>query len=238
MMNEIRCLIADDEPIARDIIESYINRVPNLKLVAICKDAFEVLDVLKKEKVDLMFLDINMPELSGISLLKTMPKRPEVILTTAYAEYALEGFELAVKDYLLKPFSFERFLRAILRVQGNSSPEGDAQQNSNESPTKKPEHLIVKSDKKLLRLLPEEIFMVEAYGNYIKIHTDHIVVTPQVLTEFLEKLPDYFLRIHKSHVVNCNEIKSLEGNILVLNNGQAVAVSRSYRKDLLTQLGL
>lgn len=232
MMNEIRCLIADDEPIARDIVQSYIKRVPNLKLVAVCKDAFEVLDVLKREQVDLMFLDINMPELSGISLLKTMPNRPEVILTTAYAEYALEGFELAVKDYLLKPFSFERFLRAVLRVQGDAAPK------EKESAAPKPGHIIVKSDKKLLRLLPEEIFMVEAYGNYIKIHADQLVLTPQVLTEFVQKLPSYFLRVHKSHVVNCNEIKSLEGNMLLLNNGQEVPVSRSYRKDLLARLGL
>lgn len=231
-MNEIRCLIADDEPIARDIVESYIKRIPNLRVVAICKNAFEVLDVLKTETVDLMFLDINMPELSGIGLLKTMPKRPEVILTTAYSEYALEGFDLAVKDYLLKPFSFERFLRAVLRVQGESTPQ------ENDPPAKKPHHIIVKSDKKLLRLLPEEIFLVEAYGNYIKIHTDQVILTPQVLAEFVQKLPGHFLRVHKSHVINCNEIKSLEGNTLLLNNGQSVAVSRSYRKDLLTRLGL
>ena len=109
-MEKIRCLIADDEPIARQIIENYIKDIPYLELVTTCKNAFEVMEVLQKEQIDLLFLDINMPKCSGISLLKSLAKKPEVIITTAYPEYAIEGFELAVTDYLLKPFSMERFV--------------------------------------------------------------------------------------------------------------------------------
>ncbi|MFW2375453.1 MAG: LytR/AlgR family response regulator transcription factor, partial [Cellulophaga baltica] len=116
----LQCVIADDEPIARQIIETYIQQIPNLSLVASCKDAFEVMQVLAEQNVDVLFLDINMPKLSGLSLLKTLQMKPSVILTTAYPEYALEGFELSVTDYLLKPFSLERFIQAVQKVETNT----------------------------------------------------------------------------------------------------------------------
>ncbi len=235
-MSEIRCLVADDEPIARGIVEEYIERVPNLKLVKSCKDAFEVLEALKTDTVDLIFLDINMPQLSGISLIKILPERPNIILTTAYSEFALEGFELSVTDYLLKPFSFERFFQAVSKIQKPTvSEESTPVKKTDTSPLSAP--IYVKSDKKLIRLLPEEIYVVEAYGNYIKIHSDGVVLTPQVLSDFLNKLPSSdFLRIHKSFAINCTKIKSLEGNSVILDNGQEVPVSRSYKKDLLERL--
>lgn len=114
-MKVLKCIIADDEPIARQILENYIQEIPNLELTASCKNAFEVMGVLQEKHIDILFLDINMPKLSGLSLLKTMQQRPNVIITTAYAEYALEGFELSVIDYLLKPFSLERFIQAVFK---------------------------------------------------------------------------------------------------------------------------
>ncbi|SNR14245.1 LytR/AlgR family response regulator transcription factor [Tenacibaculum jejuense] len=233
-MEKIRCLIADDEPIARQIIENYIKDILYLELVTTCKNAFEVMEVLQKEQIDLLFLDINMPKFSGISLLKSLAKKPEVIITTAYPEYAIEGFELAVTDYLLKPFSLERFLQAIVKVQqklktipiGNSQPIIVNKENEANS-------LFVKSDKKIIKLNFDEIYYVEAYGNYIKIYTGTMILTPQTLTEFLTKLPNNFLRIHKSFVINFNHLKLIDGNQVRLGNDKIVPVGKSYRKELI-----
>ncbi|AUC13635.1 DNA-binding response regulator [Tenacibaculum sp. SZ-18] len=236
-MEKIRCLIADDEPIARQIIENYIKDIPYLELVTTCKNAFEVMEVLQKEQIDLLFLDINMPKFSGISLLKSLAKKPEVIITTAYPEYAIEGFELAVTDYLLKPFSLERFLQAIVKVQqklkttpvSNTQPITVNKENEANS-------LFVKSDKKIIKLNFDEIYYVEAYGNYIKIYTDTMILTPQTLTEFLTKLPNNFLRIHKSYVINFNHLKLIDGNQVILINDKVLPVGKSYRKQLIKRI--
>ncbi len=236
-MENIKCLIADDEPIARQIIENYIKDIPYLELVTTCKNAFEVMEVLQKEQIDLLFLDINMPKFSGISLLKSLAKKPEVIITTAYPEYAIEGFELAVTDYLLKPFSLERFLQAIVKVQqklkttpvSNTEPIIINKENETNS-------LFVKSDKKIIKLNFDEIYYVEAYGNYIKIYTDTMILTPQTLTEFLTKLPKNFLRIHKSFAINFNHLKLIDGNQVRLSNDKIIPVGKSYRKELIKQI--
>ncbi|CAL2060404.1 LytTR family DNA-binding domain-containing protein [Tenacibaculum sp. 190524A05c] len=236
-MEKIRCLIADDEPIARQIIENYIKDIPYLELVTTCKNAFEVMEVLQKEQIDLLFLDINMPKFSGISLLKSLAKKPEVIITTAYPEYAIEGFELAVTDYLLKPFSLERFLQAIVKVQQKlkTTPVSNTQpiivNKENEANS-----LFVKSDKKIIKLNFDEIYYVEAYGNYIKIYTDTMILTPQTLTEFLTKLPSNFLRVHKSFAINFNHLKLIDGNQVRLGNDKIVPVGKSYRKELIKQI--
>ena len=229
-MRKLRCLIADDEPIARQILENYIAEIPNLELVASCKNAFEVIAFSEEQQVDLWFLDINMPKLSGLSLLKTMQPKPAVIITTAYPEYALEGFELSVTDYLLKPFSLERFLQAFLKVQHNLRDQNETQSKHKEIETKS---LFIKSDKKIIKVMPNSINHIEAYGNYIKVFTDTMILTPQTLTLFLEKLPDNFLRIHKSFVINFNAIKLIEGNQIVLQNGTKLPIGKSYRKFIL-----
>ena len=229
-MRKLRCLIADDEPIARQILENYIAEIPNLELVASCKNAFEVIAFSEEQQVDLWFLDINMPKLSGLSLLKTMQQKPAVIITTAYPEYALEGFELSVTDYLLKPFSLERFLQAFLKVQHNLRDQNETQSKHKEIETKS---LFIKSDKKIIKVMPNSINHIEAYGNYIKVFTDTMILTPQTLTLFLEKLPDNFLRIHKSFVINFNAIKLIEGNQIVLQNGTKLPIGKSYRKFIL-----
>lgn len=232
-MNILKCIIADDEPIARQILESYIESIPNLELVASCKNAFEVMQILQDKHVDILFLDINMPKLTGISLLKTLQQKPNVIITTAYPEYAVEGFELSVTDYLLKPFSLERFLQAVAKVQQVSKSVKETVVIEKESVT---ETLFVKSDKKIIKLNFKDISHIEAYGNYIKIYTDTMVLTPQTLSEFLEKLPDSFLRVHKSFVINFKHLKLIDGNLITLNNDTKVPVGKSYRKDLLSRI--
>lgn len=229
-MENLQCIIADDEPIARQILENYISEIPNLTLKASCKNAFEVMEVLQKEKVDLLFLDINMPKLSGLSMLKLIPQKPEVIITTAYSEYAIEGFELSVLDYLLKPFSFERFLQTVIKVQQKRSKQSETPITEKEESIKS---IFVKSDKKIIKLNVNDIFHIEAYGNYIKIFTDETILTPQTLSDFLDKTAHRFLRTHKSFAINFDKIKLIDGNQVELLNGSKIPIGKSYRKDVL-----
>lgn len=229
-MKTLQCMIADDEPIARQILERYISEMPNLTCVASCKNAFEVMEQLQKINVDILFLDINMPKISGISLLKTMRQRPHVIITTAYAEYAVEGFELSVIDYLLKPFSLERFVQAVLKVQHQTAMTPP---NMKEIASESVRSIFVKSDKKLIKLNLEDVSHVEAYGNYIKIYSDTMTLTPQTLTNFTEKLPAQFIRIHKSFVINFSHLQLIDGNQVVLQNNQKLPIGKSYRKAVL-----
>jgi len=224
----MQCIIADDEPIARQILEGYISETPNLELLASVKNAFEVLEILQEQHVDILFLDINMPKLSGLGLLKTLQQKPAVIITTAYAEYAVEGFELSVTDYLLKPFSLERFLQAVMKVQQRSVVPN----SKDEAVTS----LFVKSDKKIIKIEVAEIQYIEAYGNYIKIFTEKMILTPQTLTDFLAKLPNTFLRIHKSFVVNFEHLKLIDGNQMVLQNDVTLPIGKSYRKAVLDRI--
>ncbi|MFD2562362.1 LytR/AlgR family response regulator transcription factor [Aquimarina rubra] len=233
-MKVLRCLIADDEPIARQIIENYIKEIPYLEVVSTCKNAFEVMAFLQENHVDLLFLDINMPKLSGISLLKTMQQKPQVIITTAYPEYAVEGFELSVTDYLLKPFSLERFIQAVIKVQQKLT------NNNNTNIVIEKEDTItsiyVKSDKKIIKLNLDTINYIEAYGNYIKIYTHQMILTPTTLSDFAEKLSNDFIRIHKSFIVNFNKLKLIDGNQMVLTNDSKLPISKSYRKMVLNKI--
>lgn len=232
-MKNLQCIIADDEPIARQILENYIQAIPNLEIIASCKNAFEVLEILQTKTVDILFLDINMPKLSGLSLLKTIQQKPSVIITTAYPEYAIEGFELSVTDYLLKPFSLERFLQAVNKV-----PQKEVSKPETTTITKQeiPQSIFVKSDKKIIKIDFNQINHIEAYGNYIKIFTDTMILTPQTLTEFLEKLPNHFIRIHKSCIINFNQLKLIDGNQVVLQNNTKLQIGKSYRKSVLDSI--
>ncbi len=233
-MKILKCLIADDEPIARQILENYIKDIPHLDLVSSCKNAFEVMEALQRQVVDVMFLDINMPKLSGISLLKSLRDKPEVIITTAYPEYAVEGFELSVTDYLLKPFSIERFLQAVIKVQQNL--DASTKENSANSVEIEQTSIFVKSDKKIIKLNFDTIYYIEAYGNYIKIFTENMVLTPQTLSDFIDKLPNNFLRIHRSYAVNFNHLKLIDGNQIILHNNAKLPIGKSYRKAVLNKI--
>ncbi|WP_111707700.1 LytR/AlgR family response regulator transcription factor [Lutibacter citreus] len=232
-MNTLQCVIADDEPIARQILENYIKEIPNLKLVASCKNAFEVMEVFQNNTIDVLFLDINMPKLSGLSLLKTMQQKPKVIITTAYPEYAIEGFELSVTDYLLKPFSLERFIQAVLKVKENPS---NHMVHSSIAEEGIKTSIFVKSDKKIIKINFEKIQYIEAYGNYIKIYTDKMILTPYTLSDFLDKLPNNFLRIHKSSIINFNKLKLIDGNQVMLNNNVKLPIGKLYRKAILDRV--
>lgn len=232
-MKFLKCIVADDEPIARQIVENYCADIPYLEIIASCKNAFEAMEVMQSNTVDLLFLDINMPKLSGLSLLKTLQNKPEVIITTAYSEYAVEGFELAVTDYLLKPFSLERFLQAVIKVRNKTDVTTETISTTTEE---KQKFIFVKSDKKLIKLNLSEINYIEAYGNYIKIYTDKMILVSQTLTCFLEKLPRNFIRIHKSFVVNFDKLKLIDGNQIVLLSEAKLPIGKSYRKSVLDKI--
>ena len=204
-------LIIDDEPMAHQIIKEYCDLIPDLKLAKHCYDALEALEFLRTNQVDLIFLDLNMPKLKGFDFLRSLSKKPKIIVTTAYQEYALEGYELEISDYLLKPFSFERFLKAV-----NKALEVDAQRLSNRITENKlqKETIFVYADKKHIQVTLDEIVYIEAAGNYAKIifENDQLLVRSK-LSDLMEKVPKAdFIRIHKSFIVSKKHIKIIEGN--------------------------
>lgn len=228
----LKCLIVDDEPIARQILERYIGEVPNLIVSGTCKNAFEAIDFLHQNNVDIVFLDINMPKLSGINFLRTMKVTPNVIITSAYPDYAIEGFELSVTDYLLKPFSFERFLQATMKVKQATSPTQSRTQKKGAAE----DFLFVKNEKKFVKISFNEIYYVEAYGNYIKIYTDQMLLVPQTLSEFAKKLPNQYMRIHKSFIVNFDKLNLIEGNQMLLKDSTKIPIGKSYKKEVINKI--
>jgi len=229
----MNCIIVDDEPIARDILKTYIEQIPYLVLVANCEDAFEAMQVINENNIDLIILDINMPRLTGFEMLRSLKKFPAVIITSAYGEFALEGFELSVIDYLLKPFSFPRFVQATEKAlnKGRDTTVPD-KTNDNE------DFVMVKSDKKLAKILLKEIEYAEAYGNYIFIYrnTGDRIMSKQTLTQFEEQLPrNKFIRIHKSFLLSLTAIKYLEGNQITLNS-RKLPIGKVFRENLMRRL--
>jgi two-component system, LytTR family, response regulator len=228
------CLVADDEPQARSIIEAYIQELPYLECVATCKNAFEVLTALQNTPIDIVFLDIKMPNLTGLELVKTLEKRPKIIFTTAYSEYAVDAFELGVADYLMKPVSFERFLKAVNRCL--SSPKDPSVSTASEpvlTPQlrKEDDFIFLKTDRTFMKILLNDIHFVEAYGNYVKVHlTDKTWVISDKISTICEHLnPDEFVRVHKSFIVSLSKIEQLENNLITIKKTQ-IAVSDMYRK--------
>ena len=224
----IRYLIIDDEPIAHDIIKDYCDLLPNLQLVKNCYDAIEALEYLNQHAIDLIFLDLNMPKLKGFEFLKTLSNAPKTIVTTAYKEHALEGYELNVVDYLLKPFSFERFLTAINKVV--NTPLTKATVPSKNSG---PNSLFFRSNKKYVQINLGEILYIEAAGNYTKIITvsDTLIVRER-FSELLLSL-DYedIIQIHKSFAVSKKRINSIEGNRIFIGKS-TVPIGKTYKMNI------
>lgn len=221
----IKCILTDDEPFARKGLQGYIGQIDFLHLCGVCENAIELNSLLKKEPVDLLFLDIEMPYMTGIDFLRQLAAPPRVIFTTAYEKYAVQGFELEVLDYLLKPISFERFLRSAnkafdyFRLQ--ASPPGD--------------YIFVKSDSRLEKIAFADILFAEALENYVAIYThEKKIITHLTLKMLLEKLPAVsFIQPHKSWLIAIDKIGSIEGNILHIA-GYQVPISK-YLKDAIME---
>lgn len=233
---KLRALIIDDEPLAHKVILEYAKDAPSLEIVGQCHLATEALKVLREEDVDLLFLDINMPKLKGLDFLRTLSKKPLVIITSAYQEYALESFELDVCDYLLKPFRFDRFLKAVNKAQELFALK-NTPQSINSAPIKPQEkeskQVFIKSDKRLININLSDIYYLESYGNYVKVWTEkEFVLTPRTLSSFVAQLPEKdFMQVHKSFIINRKFIDYTEGNMLRMKNENTVAIGKNYRAD-------
>jgi len=225
---KIRCIIVDDEPLAQRVLEKYILSLSSLELVKKCNNALEAMAFLHQNRVDVMFLDIKMPELSGLQLLETLTDRPDVILTTAYSEYALEGYEYSVTDYLLKPFSFERFLKAINKVLARKHVVKD---NVSAMEGKNDEGFIfLKANKINHKIYFSEIKYIEGCGNYVKVFTDNkMIMVAETLSAIEKNLPtELFLRTHKSFIVSLKRIQQIEGNLIRLGK-KVIPIGNFYK---------
>jgi DNA-binding LytR/AlgR family response regulator len=234
VMRRISCLVVDDEELARTLLINYIGRVSFLELAGECRDALEAARALRAMPVDLVFLDIQMPEITGVEWLRTMARRPLVIFTTAYSDYALEGYQLDVADYLLKPFSFERFLQAVNKAAERLRLEAAA---ARASPEPLRDHLLVKSEHKIHRLKYEDIRYIQSMREHVAFHTPRgRILSLNSLKNLEGELPsDRFLRIHKSYIVAIERVDSVEGNMVVLG-GEKLPIGASYREGVLERL--
>ena len=230
-MKKIKCLIVDDEPVAQRILEGYLADLSEFEVAGKCLNALVARDFLEKEEIDLMFLDLEMPKLKGFSFLKTLTDPPAVIITTAYRENAIEGFELEVLDYLLKPISFERFLKAINRYKRIHLSQKDQSENVDQIN----DFLYVKSDRKTVKLRKEDISFVEGMNNYVKIHCGEEVHTVYAsMQNIQEELSQPFIRIHRSFIVNKNKVTAFTQEQIELE-GKQFPIGNTY-KDCIREL--
>jgi DNA-binding LytR/AlgR family response regulator len=232
----MKVMIVDDEPLALDVLETFIEQIPSLELVKRCQNAIEAFDALKTNHIDLMFLDIQMPQLTGIDFLKSLKNPPMVIFTTAYPNYAIEGYELNVTDYLLKPISLERFMKAVNKAQNQFEllNKGTAPvQIGNEADPS--DFIFVKSDKKLVKIKYDEINYIEGLKDYVIIRTTTgRVITLQTMKSLEAKLPtNLFQRIHRSYIVSLDKIDAIVGNMVEINK-KHLPIGKNYREALLT----
>lgn len=215
-MKKYTCIIADDEALARELLASHLSKIPNFEIIANCGSAVEARFALQKHQPDLLFLDIQMPDLTGIELLRMLPKRPATILTTAFSEHALEGYELDVLDYLLKPIEFERFFKAVSKAT-DWLERGQVNENQTIAatplPTRDP-YFFVKSDSKILKVMFEDILFVEALQKYVRIHTtSERIVSLMGMGQLEAALPtEQFFRCHRSFILNLEKIERIEGH--------------------------
>ncbi len=227
-----RCLIIDDEPLARQLMESHVRQVKSLHLVASCETAIEAFEILHRESIDLLFLDIQMPGITGLNFLKSLKNPPEVIFTTAYMEYAVEAFELEAVDYILKPVTFERFMKAVQKI-------GSAKEPTQHQPaTGSEEAIFIKVNKRLVRIAFPDIVYIEGFGDYIKVITSQTThISYSSLNKLEELLPEQqFIRIHKSFIINFRHIQFVEGNFVRIQDKE-LPIGITYKEALLNRLG-
>lgn len=238
------CLVVDDEKLARELIAEYVTKHPELELAGLCANALEAQAALHAHSVDLMFLDIHMPDLTGLEFLESLTDPPMTIFTTAYSEYAVKSYELNVVDYLVKPIVFNRFFKAVNKAlaqwPGTPSPSLPASEDSVPSTdsTQKEDFFFVKSDQRIIRLTFEEVLYIEAMREYIRIHTpSQRVVTRMSMSRLEELLPHgTFIRIHRTFIVNLAKIDNIEGNMVRIA-GKDLPVSKGKKEELLRRVG-
>jgi DNA-binding LytR/AlgR family response regulator len=226
----IKCIAVDDEPLAVKKISGYIQKTPFLELVAECRSAFEAMDIINNNKIQLLFIDINMPDLNGLDFIKSLTNKPYIVFTTAYSEYAVEGFQVDAADYLLKPITYSSFLKAANKVKNLIELTADNQKESIHSTAN---HLFVKSDYKLIRIELDDIRYIEGMHEYIKIHLTNSkpVMTHLSMKAIEEQLPsDQFMRVHRSFIVHLNKVTVIERNRIVFDGKVYIPVSEQYKE--------
>jgi DNA-binding LytR/AlgR family response regulator len=233
-MQKFNCLIVEDEPIAAEILEDYISQVPFLQLIAICNDAIHALEVIQKEKINLIFLDIHLPKLKGLHFVQTLVHCPKVIITTAYQEYALQGYELNVVDYLLKPIEFSRFIMAVNKLK---QQQGDALLTNGVAMPTQRAFLFFNVGKKRVKMFLDEIFYIESIKEYIRIVSGNkVILTKFQLGEMEDVLKkNNFLRIHRSFIVAKNKIDAFSATDVEIN-GKQIPIGRSYKELVIAAL--
>lgn len=233
----MRCLIVDDEYMARLLLEEYVRKIPSLELVGLCENALEAFHLLKTQAIDILFLDIQMPHLSGLEFVQTLRDKPAIIFTTAYSEHALEGFRLDAVDYLLKPFSFERFAQAVGKAADIVTFR---KQHFQPAVLPAADHFFVKSDGKLIKVRFDDILYVEGLKEYISIYTTdkQRIITLQAIKNMESMLPEQrFARIHKSYIIALAKIDALVGNQVEIKK-KLLPIGITYKEELLKKLGL
>ncbi len=230
-MNKLKCIVVDDEPLAQEVLERYLQNIREIEVITTCSNALEAFEVLNNEAIDLMFLDISMPVISGLDFLRSLHKAPAVIITTAHPDYALQGYDLDVVDYLVKPVSMERFMKAVNKaIERVRVPLPVAR-------VAQPDYMFVKSDQKLIRINFADIHYIEGMKDYVKIFTNEkMIVTLHTMKFFEANLPsDQFIRIHKSYIANSSSIKSISGNELELHQSR-LPIGSSYKENLMKMI--
>lgn len=235
---KLKCLIVDDEPLALDVLETFVQRLDSLELVCRCNNAVEAYNCLQEQAIDLIFLDIQMPRLTGIEFLKSLPNPPKVIFTTAYRDYAVEGFELNAVDYLLKPFSFERFLKAVSKVAYPVQPVAPTTVVVPSEVSYKDAFIYLKADKKMVKIMLADILYIESLKDYIRVKTEaKEVISYQKISFLEEKLPkDKFLRIHRSFIVAMEKVQAFSATSVELGKAE-IPIGRFYKNEVLQVLG-
>jgi DNA-binding LytR/AlgR family response regulator len=231
----IKCLIVDDEPLSQEVIETYIKDFPVIELVKKCNNAIEALEALKEYNIQLIFLDINMPLLSGIDMVKSLASPPYIIFTSAYAQYAIDGFELDAVDYLVKPFSFERFIKAVNKAR--EKIEIEITGLSTRQSRRELGFIMIKADKKLYKINFDEISYFNSIGDYVKVvgKQGKIIITNDTLKNIESFLPDkLFVRIHKSYLVSISSIRYIESNHVMVDN-YSIPIGLKYKENLITK---
>ena len=233
----MNCLIIDDEHLARQLISAYADKLPDLQVIGTCENATQAISILQNQPVDLLFLDIQMPDLTGLELIKTLKHKPMVILITAYAEFALEGYQLDVIDYLLKPVAFERFVQAVNKAADRLNLTRKAEQANHPEEIKvEKDHFFVKVDYKLVKIRFEDILYVEGMREYVNIQTAerrHIVYYSMKNME--KVLGEKFIRCHKSFIISLNKIDSLYGNMIEIGEKE-IPIGKSYKETVMARI--
>jgi len=234
----IRCLVVDDEPLARDVIRRYVESIPSLKLIGECGNAIDAMSFLQQQPVDLLFLDIQMPKLKGIDLLKIMTNPPKVILTTAHAEYALEGYELDIVDYLLKPIAFERFFKAVNKAFQFVRPVMETELPAPKEEPKKERYIYLRADRKMVKVMLQDILYIESMKDYVKVVTNQgTIITKQSISSMEAMLPETaFLRTHRSFIASVDKIKSFTPELIEIEKSE-IPIGKLYRNNVMKVLG-